>query len=121
MMAYVQPMAPGFRYGLGTMQGAGAPGQLVKIAGDNLFTVNDDAETRSFGILERAVKDGEMPGIFCLGGIYETDQFSGSPNAGDALSCDAGTGLLKTASGDELVLAEAISLESDVLRFKLLV
>ena len=120
-MPYVQPMAPGFRYGLGTMQGAGTPGQIVKIAGDNLLSVNDDASVRAFGILERVVKNGEMPGVFCLGGIYETDSFVGSPSAGDELSCDAETALLKTAAAGDFVLAEVISADSDILRFKLLV
>lgn len=120
-MPYVQPMAPGFRFGLGTMQGDGLPGQIVKISGDNLFSVNDDASARSFGILERVVKNGEMPGVFCLGGIYETDSFVGSPAAGDELACDEETSLLKTAGEGDFVLAEVISADAGVLRFKLLV
>ncbi len=120
-MSYVQALAPGFRYGLGTMQGAGEPGQIVTLAGDNVFAVASDPTARSFGILERKVKDGEMPGLFCLGGIYETDSFIGSPSAGDELSCDAETALLKKAAEGDFVLAEVISAGAGILRFKLLV
>ena len=120
-MSYVQAMAPGFRYGLGKMDGAGEPGQIVTVAGDNVFSVASDPTARSFGLLERKIKDGEMPGVFCLGGIYETDAFVGSPAAGNKLAADAETGHLKTASEGDFVLAEAISVESNVLRFKLLV
>ena len=120
-MSYVQALAPGFRYGLGAMQGAGEPGQIVTIAGDNVFAVASDPTARPFGILERKVKDGEMPGLFCLGGIYETDAFVGTPSPGDGLASDAETGLLKTASEGDFVLAEVISVGTGVLRFKLLV
>ena len=120
-MSYVQPLAPGFRYGLGTMQGAGEPGQIVTMVGDNLFAVATDPTARSFGVLEKKVADGQMPGIFCLGGIYETDVFEGTPAAGDELSCDAATGTFKVAVAGDVVLGQVISASSGVLRFKLLV
>lgn len=120
-MPYVQPLAPGFRYGLGTIQGAGEPGQFVKVAGDNAFAVSDDAAAKPFGLLERKVKDGELPGIFCLGGIYETDVFVGDPSPGDNLAVDAATGTLKVAGENDTVVAEAIAVGAGVLRFKLLV
>ncbi len=120
-MSYVQPLAPGFRYGLGEMQGAGEPGQFVNVAGDNVFAVSDDSAEKPFGLLERKVADGEMPGIFCLGGIYETDVFVGDPSPGDNLAVDASTGTLKVAAEGNVVVAEAISVGAGVLRFKLLV
>ncbi len=120
-MSYVQPLAPGFRYGLGTLSGSGEAGQLVKISGGNAFSLNDDAAHRSFGVLAAACKDGEMPGVYCLGGIYETDRFAGTIAAGDPLSCDAASSALKKAAEGDFVVAEAISASAGVLRFKLLV
>ena len=120
-MPYVQPMAPGFRYGLGTLSGAGEAGQLVKLSGDNAFSLNDDATSRSFGMLARACKDGEMPGIYCQGGIYETDQVEGTPGPGVELACDSASSKLKAASEGDFIVGEAIMLSGGILRFKLLV
>jgi len=118
-MAYVETKAPGFRYGLGTLAGAGTVGQLVKVSGDNVFTVNDDPAVRSFGVLVGTYEDGEMCGVYCMGGIYETDQYAGDISHGDELACDADTGLLKAAEEGEFVVGEAISVTAGVLRFKL--
>jgi len=120
-MAYVEPKAPGFRYGLGTISADAVVGQCVLLSDANVFSVTDDPAKRSFGILAASVSEGEMCGVYCMGGIYETDQFAGNISAGDELACDADTGTLKAASGEEFVMAEAISVVSGVLRFKLLV
>ena len=118
-MAYVEPRAPGFRYGLGTISADAVAGQCVRLTDANVFSVNDDAAKRSFGILAASAKEGEMCGVHCRGGIYETDQYTGNISAGDELACDANTGKLKGASGDEFVMGETISLVSALLRFKL--
>jgi len=120
-MAYVQPLAPGFRYGLGAISGAGSTGQLVRLTGDNVFSVNADPAKRSFGILEKTYKDGELCGVFCLGGVYETDIFVGTPAVGDELACDAQTGKLKVKGQGEFAVGEVIAAVSGVLRFKLYV
>jgi hypothetical protein len=120
-MAYLEPKAPGFSYGLGTISGAGVAGQLVKVAGDNVFAVNDDADGVSFGVLAKSYADGEMCGVYCMGGIYETDQFEGSPEPGAQLACDADTGKLKAVAEGNFVVGQAISLQNGVLRFKLTV
>jgi hypothetical protein len=120
-MAYVEAKAPGFRYGLGTLSADGTAGQCVRLSNDNVFSVTDDATKRSFGILAASCKKDELCGVFCLGGIYETDQHSGNIAAGDLLGCDAQTGKLKKAGAQDFVAGEAISLVSGVLRFKLLV
>jgi hypothetical protein len=120
-MAYVQPLAPGFRYGLAPLSGAGSCGQLVKLAGPNLLAVNTTPAARSFGILEKPYRDGELAGVFCLGGIYETDQFEGTPAPGNELACDATTGKLKVKGQGEFAVGETISCVSGVLRFKLFV
>ena len=120
-MAYVEPKAPGFRYGLGTISADAVAGQCVRLTDANAFSVNDDAAKRSFGILVASCDKDALCGVYCMGGIYETDQYTGNISAGDELACDADTGTLKAASGDDFVMAEAISVVSGVLRFKLLV
>jgi len=119
-MAYVQPLAPGFRYGLGAISGPGVTGQLVRLTGDNVLAVNANPALRSFGILEKKTKDGELGGVFCLGGIYETDVFVGTPAPGDELACDA-TGKLKVKGQGEFAVGEVIAAATGVLRFKLYV
>ena len=120
-MAYVEPKAPGFSYGLGTISGAGTAGQLVKVIDHDVFEVNDSAATPSFGLLAKSYTDGEMCGVYCMGGIYETDQFVGTPAAGAPLACDADTGKLKAAGEDEFIVGQVISLQTGILRFKLAV
>lgn len=119
-MAHLQPLSPGFRYGLGLISGAGEVGQLVKLAGDDLFSVNTNPGVTSFGVLAAPFKDGEMCAVYCRGGIYDTDQFVGTIAAGDDLACDA-TGKLRRAVTDEKVVGLAMSVVSGTLRFKLLV
>jgi len=120
-MAYVEAKAPGFRYGLGSMAADATAGQCVRLSNDNVFSVTDDATKRSFGILAAACQKDALAGVWCLGGIYETDQYSGNIAAGEVLGCDAQTGKLKKAGAQDFVVAEAISVASGVLRFKLLV
>ena len=120
-MPYVEGKVPGFAYGLGFIQGAGEPGQAVKLVDDDLFAVNGTPADRSFGILVNRYADGEMCAVYCEGGIYETDQVVGEPTANDLLACDADTGLLKSAGEGEFPIAQTISFVAGVLRFKLLV
>ena len=120
-MAFLTADHPGLAYGDGHMSGAGARGQVVKVAGDDLFAVNTDATAKSFGILRRDYTDGQMPGIWCDGGVYTTDIFEGTVEAGDALKVSAGGKLTAgVVAGDE-VIAEAISVVGGVLKFKLLI
>ena len=119
-MPYVEVKTPGFSYGLGRIQGAGEPGQVVKLVDNDLFAVNDTPADRSFGVLVNRYADGERCAVYCDGGIYETDQVVGEPSAADMLACDAETGLLKSAGEGEFALAQAISFVAGILRFKLL-
>jgi hypothetical protein len=57
---YCQPGLP--------VQGDGALGQVVAIAGNDLFAVNTDPTTKSFGVLIKDYASGDMPGIYCMGG-----------------------------------------------------
>jgi hypothetical protein len=124
-MAYVKELAPGFRFGLGTISADATAGQCVVVSDANEFSVNDDATARVFGILADDYDEDDRCGVHCLGGIYETDAYTGDITAGDALACDAETALLRTLNAEadpaEFQVAEAISVVSGVLRFKLLV
>jgi hypothetical protein len=111
----------GISYGDGYMQGDGSRGQVVKVVGDDLFAVNIDPIIKSFGLLMRDYKNGEMPGIYCGGGIYTTDVFTGTISAGDELKVGDDGKLAKKANANDLVIAEAISVSGGVLKFKLLV
>ena len=110
----------GLAYGDGHMQGEGKLGRFVKLVGDDLFAVNTDPTTASFGVLIKDYKDGEMPGIYCQGGVFETDVFEGAVNAGDELVIDA-TGVLTAATQGAEVVAQAISVSGGVLKFRLLI
>ena len=120
-MAFLNADHPGLAYGDGYMSGAGTLGQIVKVAGNDQFAVNDDATVRSFGILRKDYADAKMPGIWCRGGVYTTDVFEGTISAGDELKVSANGKLTAgVVAGDE-VIAEAISVVGGVLKFKLLI
>ena len=120
-MSFLNADHPGLAYGDGTMSGAGTLGQVVKVAGNDQFAVNTDATVRSFGILRKDYADGKMPGIWCGGGVYTTDVVEGTVNAGDELKVSANGVLTAGVAAGDLVIAEAISVVSGVLKFKLLI
>jgi len=112
----------GIAYGDGYIQGDGSLGQVVKVAGDDLFAVNTDSTAKSYGLLMKDYSNGEMPGIYCGGGIYTTDVFSGAIVAGDELMVGADGKLTKLVTpGTDLAIVEAISVSGGVLKFKLLI
>jgi hypothetical protein len=118
---YLNPDHRGLAYGDGYMQGAGSCGQFVKLVGNDLFAVNTDPQVKSFGVLAKNYQAGEMPGIFCMGGIYETDVFEGTINPNDDLRVSANGKLTAgVVAGDEVV-ARAISVSSGTLKFRLLI
>jgi hypothetical protein len=120
-MSFINPNHRGLAYGDGYMQGAGSKGQVVKIAGSDLFAVNTDPTVKSFGILIKDYKDGEMPGIYCMGGVYETDVFEGTIVPGNDLKVSANGKLVAGVLAGEEVIARAIALSGGVLKFKLLI
>ena len=120
-MPFIYSAHRGLAYGDGYMQGDGALGQVVKLVGADLFAVNTDPTVRSFGILATDYKAGEMPAIFCLGGILETDVFEGTVSPGDELKVSAAGKLTAgVAEGDETI-ARAISVSGGTLKFRLLI
>src|SRR3989339_620145 len=106
-MAYLNANHPGLAYGDGFMQGAGGMGQFVKAVGDDTFTVNIDPAVPSFGVLMKDYADGEMSGIWCNGGVYETDQFSGAISANELLKID-GAGKLVGGGTSANAVAQAV-------------
>lgn len=120
-MPFINPSHRGLAYGDGYMQGDGKLGQFVKLVGNDLFAVNTDPAAKSFGVLVKDYKSGEMPGILCMGGIYETDVFEGTINANDDLKASAGGKLTAGVSAGDIVVARAISVASGTLKFRLLI
>jgi len=121
-MSYVQPIAPGFRYNLGTMIEQGKAGQCVCLAGNNIFKIQYAWQYRTFGILASDCKKDEVVGVWCMGGIYETDYYILGLQGGDVLSADSMFGCLTLQRRNNgFVVAETVSVVNGVLRFKLLV
>lgn len=120
-MSYLNPNHRGLAYGDGYMQGAGSCGQFVKLVGNDLFAVNTNPAVKSFGVLVKDYKNGEMPGIFCMGGVYETDVFEGTINANDELKVSTSGKLTAGVTEGDVVVAKAISVSSGTLKFRLLI
>jgi hypothetical protein len=120
-VSFINADHPGLAYGDGYMSGAGTLAQVIKVAGNDQFAVNTDATARSFGILRKDYADGKMPGIWCGGGVYTTDVFEGTVNAGDELKVSANGVLTAGVGAGDQVIAEAISVVGGVLKFKLLI
>ncbi|MCL5103118.1 MAG: hypothetical protein M1133_03240 [Armatimonadetes bacterium] len=120
-MPFLNPSHRGLAYGDGYMQGAGSCGQIVKLVGNDLFAVNTDPQAKSFGILIKDYANGQMPGVFCMGGVYETDVFEGNINPNDDLKVSANGKLSAGLQAGDQVVARAISLSSGTLKFRLLI
>ena len=103
------------------MQGAGSCGQIVKLVGNDLFAVNTDPQAKSFGILIKDYANGQMPGVFCMGGVYETDVFEGNISPNDDLKVSANGRLTAGLQAGDQVVARAISLSSGTLKFRLVI
>lgn len=109
----------GLAYGDGYLQGAGQLGQVVRLVGNDLFEVNTDPTVRSFGILRKSYGSGEMPGVFCNGGVLITDVYEGTPSAGDLMKVSAAGFLEPNPQSGELAIAEVISVQGRLLKLKL--
>lgn len=128
MANYLNATLPGIAYGNGELQGPGNPGQIVKLIGNDLFTVVSNSNDEPFGIIGRTnrTKNSPTPGpndkvlavVFIGDGIYETDNFSGSITAGDALTFDATLGSLKAAGAGNQIVGRALSVSDGLLKFQ---
>lgn len=122
-MAFIDPKFPGVAYGMGAITEDGKAGQFVRLSGHNQFSLNGDPTIRSFGVLYKDAKAGELCTVFTCGGIYETDNFTGTVNPGDPLKVDATNKNLVggTLGPNDVAVAQAVSVQGGILRFKLLV
>ncbi len=118
-MPFINPNHRGLAYGDGYLQGDGQLGQVVRIVGNDLFAVNTTPTAKSFGILIKDYKNGEMPGIYCMGGVYETDVFEGTVNPGDDLKVSANGKLTAGVQAGEEVIARAVSVSGGTIKFRL--
>jgi hypothetical protein len=120
-MPFLNPSHRGLAYGDGHIQGDGAAGHLVRIVGNDLFAVNTDPTKKSFGILVKDYKGGEMCTVYCDGGTYETDVYDGTITAGQDLKVSANGRLASGAGAVDEVVARAISVSGGTLKFRLLI
>ena len=120
-MPFLRALHPGIAYGLGRMESAGTEGQFVQLTSNNGFSVVSSGNQIPFGILRKTYVAGDMPGVFCGGGIYETDQFTGTPTPGNVLTVNGQGILAADGQPDDQPAAQVIAVNGNVLRFKLLV
>ena len=121
-MSFVDPKFQGIAYGMASIEENAQAGQIVILTGNDKLALNNDPAKRSFGILYKNAKEKELCTVFIDGGVYETDNFTGTIGPGDLLKVDAVNKNLTAGLGSgDIPVAEAISSESGVLRFKLLV
>lgn len=121
-MAYLDPKIPGDVLGTVEMEADGTVGQFVEINGENLANLAPGAtDTNALGMLGADVLTGELGVIHMGGGIYETDAYETGIVAGEELGIDNTSKLLRTDAGTDVIVARAISVDSGVLTFKLLI
>ena len=125
---YFNPSHPGIAYGDGELQGPGEKGQFVKLIDNDLFQVVSDATDVPVGVIYNLDKlkhvtpgatDRNKVAIYFGGGVYETDNVTGTINAGDDLSFDPTAGNLKTAGETDTVVGSALAVEGSIVKFKL--
>lgn len=121
-MASVDPKMGGLAYGAAEMTADGTVGQFVAVDGDNTVGLATGVtDTAALGMLAKDAATGELAVIFTDGGIYETDAFETGIAAGEKLGIDGTSKLLRTDAGTDAIVARAISVDSGVLTFKLLI
>ena len=125
---HFNPSHPGIAYGDGELLGPGEKGQFVKLVDNDTFQVVSDAADVPQGIiyhldklplLTPAATERNRVAIFLDGGIYETDNVTGSILAGDDLSFDPTAGNIKTVAEGETIVGKALAVEGSLVKFKL--
>ena len=125
---YFNPSHPGIAYGDGELLGPGDKGQFVKLVDNDTFQVVSDAADVPAGIIYHLDKlplltpadtERNKVAIFLDGGIYETDNATGSISAGDDLSFDPTAGNIKTVAEGETIVGKALAIEGSLVKFKL--
>ena len=125
---YFNPCHPGIAYGDGELQGPGEKGQFVKLIDNDTFQVVADAADIPVGIIYNLNKlplltpeptERNKVAIFMDGGIYETDNITGTITAGDDLSFHPTAANIKTAAEAETIVGKALAVEGSIVKFKL--
>ena len=125
---YFNPSHPGIAYGDGELLGPGEKGQLVKLVDSDTFQVVADAADSPVGIIYHIDKlqyvtpgatDRNKVAVYMDGGIYETDNVTGTITAGDDLSFDPTAGNIKTAGDGETIVGKVLAVEGSFVKFKL--
>lgn len=122
------PSHPGIAYGDGELIGPGNPGQFVKLVDNDTFQVVSDAADVPVGVIYNLDKlehvtpgatDRNRVAVYMDGGIYETDNSTGTISADDDLSFDPTVGNIKVAGETDTIVGKALSVEGSVVKFKL--
>lgn len=117
---------PGIEYGDGVLKGPAVPGQILKLVGGNEYSVVDNASDDPIGVLHRSdlspAKSALLgasetaPCVVDFGAnVIQTDQFTGSPAAGNKLTFDATTAKFKVATTGTKVVARVLAVEDTEL------
>ena len=125
---YFNPSHPGIAYGDGELQGPGEKGQFVKLIDNDTFQVVSDVADVPVGVIYRLDKlqhvtptatDRNKVAIYMDGGIYETDNITGTIATGDDLTFDPIAANIKTAAEGNTIVGKALAVEGGVVKFKL--
>jgi len=125
---YFNPSHPGIAYGDGELQGPGEKGQFVKLIDNDTFQLVSDAADVPIGIIYHLDKlplltpadtERNKVAIFLDGGIYETDNITGTISADDDLSFDPTAGTIKAAAEGETIVGKVLAVEGSLVKFKL--
>ncbi len=125
---YFNPSHPGIAYGDGELLGPGEKGQFVKLTSNDTFQVVSDAADTPVGVIYNLDKlkhvtpgatDRNKVAVYLGGGVYETDNVTGTVAAGDDLTFDPTNGNIKTAGDGDTIVGLALAVEGGVVKFKL--
>jgi hypothetical protein len=111
---------PGVQYGQAALKGPAVPGQILKLVGNDQVSVVSGASDIPIGVLSRtdlkiadAAAQGATDTTPCVismnGSVITTDQFTGTPAAGNLLTFDASTAKFKVATTGSRVVGQCLS------------
>ena len=66
-----------------------------------------------------AATDRNKVAVYMDGGIYETDNITGTITADDDLTFDPTNANIKTASGGDFIVGKVLAVEGSIVKFKL--
>ena len=117
-MAYVTTLYDGLHYSCGVAGVALTAGQVVKLSANHTFIPCASVSAASEGIAKYDCDADGAPDII-MSGVHQTDNYVGSPSAGNDLACDASTSKLKVATTSDRIVGRVIAVENGVMTFSL--